>query len=448
MSNSTTSSTKKDSFTKPNIVILLADDMGWGDVGYHNPKVKTPNIDRLVKEGIELDRFYVSNMCTPSRAALLTGRYPGRAAMTKGVITPDRMDGLSPDEFILPEMLGEVGYQRRACIGKWHLGHSNVKYHPINQGFTHFYGHYGGQIDYFTHERRGELDWHRGFESDYTKGYSTDLIADESVRFIEESNEQDPFFLYVPFNAPHSPLQSMDEELALYNFDESRGIFKLTDEQLTGRNVERGRGNSQRQTYMAMVSSMDKAIGRILKSLEDKGIADNTLVMFYSDNGADPTEGGSNLPLKGRKGNFYEGGVRAPAVIKWPAYLDGKRKLDNIMGHIDIFPTLASLLGFNSPPKAFDGKNIMPLLRGEKQDLTRTFYLGRKGILTNQWKYVNGELYDIKNDPLEKNNLASSFPEEYEKMQNLLKAHKKQVEIDFKPDKSYKIKKEWKMMEN
>ncbi len=172
---------------KPNIVILVADDLGWNDVGYHGSEIRTPRIDSLAKEGIGLDRFYVTPVCSPTRAGLMTGRYPHRYGLRDAVIPPWRDFGLAIDEECMPQLLARAGYTRRACIGKWHLGHSKKVYHPISRGFTHFYGHYNGAIDYFTHKRDGELDWHRNFDSNYDEGYATTLLADESVRFINGS---------------------------------------------------------------------------------------------------------------------------------------------------------------------------------------------------------------------------------------------------------------------
>ena len=201
----------------PNIVLILADDLGWDDVSFHGQQIKTPNLDRLTREGVELSRFYVCPICSPTRAGLMTGRYPIRYGLMRAVLPPWREGGLDLDEVTLPQVLARAGYKHRGIFGKWHLGHSDVKYHPLRRGFTEFVGHYNGAIDYFTHEREGELDWHRGYESNHDKGYSTDLIADAAVDFIRRhAADNAPFLCYVPFNAPHSPLQAKEEDLDTY----------------------------------------------------------------------------------------------------------------------------------------------------------------------------------------------------------------------------------------
>jgi hypothetical protein len=179
---------------RPNVVILLADDLGWGDVGYNGSIIDTPNIDRLAKEGVRLTNFRVEPLCSPTRASLMTGRWPIRYGMGEAVITPWRKHGLATTEHTLANLMADAGYDRRAAIGKWHLGHYQEKYLPLNRGFTFFYGHYNGAFDYFTHTREKELDWHRNWESSFDEGYSTDLIGREAVRFIEENPKGKPFF--------------------------------------------------------------------------------------------------------------------------------------------------------------------------------------------------------------------------------------------------------------
>ncbi|MGB2823203.1 MAG: sulfatase-like hydrolase/transferase, partial [Phycisphaerae bacterium] len=266
---------------KPDIVIIVADDLGWNDVGYHGSEIKTPHIDRIAAEGVQLDRFYACPICSPTRAGLMTGRWPLRFGIMRAVIPPWRDYGLPPEEETLPEMLARAGYKRRGCFGKWHLGHSNRRFHPIDQGFTHFYGCYNGAIDYFTHMREGELDWHRQYAPAREEGYSTTLLAQEAAKFIADSpadpstgsGRTEPFFCYLPFNAPHTPLQAPPEYLQKYAH-------------LKG----------QRQKFAAMVACMDDGIGRVLRALDEKGIADNTIVLFFSDNGGGP--GASNTPLR------------------------------------------------------------------------------------------------------------------------------------------------------
>jgi arylsulfatase B len=210
------SSSGANAAVKPNIVFILADDLGWADVGYHGGYIKTPNIDRLAREGVELDSFYVAPMCSPTRAGLLTGRYPIRFGLARAVIPPWRNFGLDTGEITLAVVLGKAGYAHRGAFGKWHLGHHDPKWHPLARGFTHFHGHYNGAIDYFTHEREGERDWHVNYEPSDEQGYSTDLIADGAANFIKEHSKDGPYFCYVPFNAPHSPFQVPAKYLQQY----------------------------------------------------------------------------------------------------------------------------------------------------------------------------------------------------------------------------------------
>ena len=199
---------------KPNIVIIVADDLGWADVGFHSDRIPTPHLDRIAREGVELDHFYVFPMCSPTRAGLMTGRYPIRFGMARAVIPPWRHFGLDPSELMLPEALARAGYQHRGVFGKWHLGHNDTKWHPNSQGFTHFHGHYNGAIDYFDLTREGERDWHVNERASGEQGYSTDLIAGAASRFIaQHAKGAAPYLCYVPFNAPHSPFQAPEKYL-------------------------------------------------------------------------------------------------------------------------------------------------------------------------------------------------------------------------------------------
>ena len=283
---------------RPNILFIVADDLGWGDVGYHGSVIPTPNIDALAARGIEMNRFYTAPVSSPTRAGLMTGRYPSRFGIRKTVIPPWRDYGLDPEEQTLADMLAANGYAHRAIVGKWHLGHGRRAYYPLNRGFTHFYGCLNGALDYFTHEREGELDWHNDWESCRDEGYSTDLIADEAVRCIGGYASEGPFFLYVAFNAPHTPFQAPEDEIAEHISPEKFAA-------LTPREKDA-------YTYRAMVTRMDKGVGRILEKLERSSLVENTLVLFMSDNGGIPNlPGGSSCaPLRGHKGREWDGGLR------------------------------------------------------------------------------------------------------------------------------------------
>jgi len=415
---------------KPNIIIIAADDLGWNDVGYHGSDIRTPAIDRLAKSGVQLDRFYVCPICSPTRAGLLTGRYPHRFGLRDTVIPPWRKFGLDLSEQTLPEVFAGAGYKRRACIGKWHLGHYMRAYHPIERGFTHFYGHYNGAIDYFTLLREGERDWHRNFEPSAAAGYSTELLGDEAVRFIKDSREGEPFLLYLPFNAPHGPLQAPRKYLDEYGYDENAGSFtRKRKKTAAGKDAygAQGQGNRKRQTFAAMVTAMDDQIGRILETLDAEGLAENSIVLFFSDNGGTLKIGGSNKPLPGAKHSVREGGVRVPAVIRWPAGLNGSRKLDTLMGYIDVLPTLLGLAGGGKPAggKPLDGIDLSEVLRGEAKAPERTFYLGQKAVISQQWKLIEGKLYRIDTDPTEKRDVSGKNPAILERLSRELTAFEK-----------------------
>ncbi len=446
---------------KPNIVIVLVDDMGWGDVGYHGSKIATPVIDEFATEGVMLENFYVSPACTPTRVSLLTGRYAGRYSLQRGVITPNRRDGLSTDAKLISDVLKEAGYEDRACIGKWHLGHSDVKYHPLNRGFSYFYGHYGGMVDFYTHIRAGQLDWHRNFETSYDQGYTTHLIATEAVRFIENAEAEKPFFLYVAFNAPHVPLQAESAELDQNGFLMSKGLYSGPDpikgDQANYLPADRklrhfGQGNSRRQTYAAMVSSLDKSFGRILMALEECGMRENTLVLFMSDNGGHLENGASNSPLRGEKGKLYEGGVKVPAAIQWPAALKSGEIVRDLMAHIDVLPSLVDLVGEPGHDlQQYDGRSFLTHLpfksplHAQTEASSRLLYLGTDGLVTERWKLAYDELFDLSTDPYEKIDLSASMPLLYESLLDSLNFFRENINVPKKADKSYQVTSEWKM---
>lgn len=364
---------------RPNIVIILADDLGWGDVGYHGSAIRTPHIDRIAREGIEMDRFYAAPISSPSRAGLLTGRYPSRFGFRTAVIPPWRSDGLDDQEATLADLLGQNGYAHRAIVGKWHLGHTRKAHYPLQRGFTHFYGHLNGAIEYFTHNREGELDWHNDWESCYDKGYSTDLITREAVRCIGEYAKEGPYFLYVAYNAPHTPYEAPEEEIAEHiPLDEFRAI--------------EDKKQKNGWIYRAMVSRMDKGIGRILDAIEASGQMDNTIILFMSDNGGVPgmEPYSVSTPLRGHKFDEWDGGVRVSAAICWKkGFRQGGRKIDQVTGIIDVAPTLAEIIGARKAPKhPYDGISIYTVLKGEQERIERDMYLGVGAAVNHDWKLI------------------------------------------------------------
>jgi len=396
---------------KPNIVVIVSDDQGWNDVGYHNKDFRTPNIDRIAREGVELDRFYACPLCSPTRAGLMTGRYPLRFGVMCSVVTPNQKHGVPTDERLIPAVLADAGYTRRGCFGKWHIGHSHVKYHPLSRGFTHFYGCYNGAMDYFTHKREGELDWHRNHRPAREPGYATDLIAAEAARFVADSPADEPFFLYVPFTAPHFPMQVPEKYRQMYP-------------DLKG----------HRQSFAGMVTAMDDGIGKILKAVDAKGAADNTFVLFFSDNGAGI--GGDSAPLRENKTDVYDGGVRVVAAARWPAGgVCGGKKIAATMGYIDVLPTLMRLAGVGDHKgKPLDGIDVLDMMAGRGRGPKRPWYsfvgVGKKdrlAVIDGPWKLVyigppilatpetpaqaTIELFRILDDPNETTDLAGKHPD-------------------------------------
>jgi arylsulfatase B len=347
--------------------------------------------------------------------------------------------------------LETAGYQRRGAVGKWHLGHYKKELLPLNRGFTSFYGHYNGAFDYFTHTREGELDWHRNYETSHDEGYSTDLIGREAAIFIDNSHVDKPFFLYVPFNAPHDPMQAKPEDLATYA------------------NVKQ----QKRRIYSAMVDSMDQAIGVVLVALEEKKVADNTFVLFFSDNGA--LSWGNNKPWRSGKGSVYEGGVRTPALVRWPAGgLSGGSKVDGMMGMIDVYPTIKRLAGVKSKdPNPIDGIDVLDVMRGKEAAPVRDWFSyiaqgrpAQTALCDDTWKLVvtNGsvldvvldgggvespvvELFRLDRDPSESKNVLQDHPDVAAAMLKRLQAFRR-LKIDGFPSfqegrKGFKAPKDW-----
>jgi arylsulfatase A-like enzyme len=314
---------------RPNVVIIVADDMGFADVGFNGcTDIKTPNLDRLAASGVRLDQFYVQPVCSPTRAALMTGRYPMRHGLQVGVVRPWAQYGLPLEERTLAQALKDAGYET-AITGKWHLGHFQPEYLPTRRGFDHQYGHYNGQIEYFEHTREGGFDWHRNDKVNRDEGYSTHLIAAEAVKRIAKRDAKKPLFLYVPFNAVHGPHQVPEKYKAPY------GALK-----------------EPRRTYAGMMAAMDEAIGQILDALAANKMRENTLVLFTSDNGgAAPGSVTNNGPLRGGKGGLNEGGVRVAACAAWPGAIPAGGTVTQPLHAVDVYPTVLKLAGADAKQK-------------------------------------------------------------------------------------------------
>ena len=384
----------------PDVIIFVADDLGWHDVGYHGSEIRTPNIDSLARKGIVLEHFYAYPVCSPTRTALMTGR----SAISLGIVRPINAvteGGLPLDERILPQVFKDAGYQTFMC-GKWHLGASHVKYFPHNRGFDHFYGHLGGFLDYYDHVFTGGLDWQRNGKSVREEGYTTELIANEAVRLLHGRDKSKPTLLYVAFNAPHLPLQAPQSYIDKY--------ADIKDE--------------ARRTYAAMVDAMDAAIGKILAAVDEEGMTKDTFVIFFSDNGG-ARRAGSNEPLRGGKGTVFEGGIRLPAVMWWPGVLEGGRQWDQFITVHDLLPTLAAAIHTEvGNTKPLYGDNLWPALRDLKIVPRKDIIIGggrNFAVFHGEWKLVRAVargqsgpttyLFRIREDPDEKNNLAAENPD-------------------------------------
>lgn len=343
-------------------------------MSFHGGRIATPNIDRIAAEGAELARYYVAPVCSPTRAGLLTGRYPIRYGAMRAVIPPWRKGSLDPTERTFADVLAEVGYKHRAAFGKWHLGHSDKKYHPLRLGFTEFHGHYNGAIDYLTHEREGEVDWHSGLEPSDDQGYATDRIADAAVRFIRtHAGDPGPFLCYVAFNAPHSPFQAKEEDLPRYaQLPPTCGFYQS----FAGVDMEAGSKPRERNRRVlgAMVHSLDEGVGRILHALDQTGITENTFVLFSSDNGG--VRGiGENVPLRGCKATVFEGAIRVAAAARLPARIPRGHTVDIPLAKIDVLPTLMRMAGVeHHAGQPLDGVNELDVLTGERQALDRELF--------------------------------------------------------------------------
>lgn len=409
-----TSRSVQDGAKRPHIVHIVADDLGWRDVGFNGAAdIKTPNIDALATGGAKLTQFYAQPMCTPTRAALMTGRYPFRYGLQTSVIPSVSNYGLDTEEWLLPQTLKEAGY-KTAIIGKWHLGHADKKFWPRQRGFDYQYGPIIGELDYFTHDEAGVLDWFRNNEPVREEGYTTKLLGNDAVQLIEQHDSSKPLYLYLTFNAPHTPYQALREYIDRYP------------------NIE----DQTRRTYAGMVTCLDDEIGRVVAALEKKGIRENTLIIFHSDNGgtSNPMFAGvmadvskitipcDNRPFRDGKGSNYEGGTRVCALANWPGRIRAQ-EVDGLVHVVDLYPTVAALAGASTDKcKPLDGLDVWNVIsRGAASPRSEILYNlepYRAAIRQGDWKLVwrtvlpsSVELFNIPADPSETNNVASAHPE-------------------------------------
>jgi len=416
---------------KPNIIVVLADDLGNADLGYRGSKIKTPNLDKLANTGVRLESYYGQQLCTPARAALMTGRYPMRHGLQTFVIFPGHKYGLPTDEVTLPQALKGAGYSTW-MVGKWHLGHADKQYWPQNRGFDHFYGNLVGEVDYFTKERGGLVDWQRNGKFLKEEGYHTALIGDEAVKLIEAQDAAKPFFLYFAALAVHAPLQAPKEEIEAY-----ATIFD----------------DEEKRAYAAMLTNLDTQVGRLVEALERKGVRDNTIIFFTTDNGGirkmkAHAPGGkpaknppaSNGELRDGKSSLYEGGVRLPAIMNWPAKLK-PAVVKEPLHHVDVMPTLLAIAGARgSADHPFDGQDAWATLADGKpsphDDILINVELFRGAIRKGNWKLVkhvllpgSTELFDLSTDIGETRNVAQTHPEIVEDLTARLVAYAKEQKM-------------------
>ncbi len=414
--------------SKPNIVYFLVDDMGFADAGFNGCKdIRTPNMDELAKGGAVLKDFYVQPVCSPTRAALMTGRYPTHTGVYT-IVKPGAPWGLPLAERTLPQALREAGYTTAIC-GKWHLGEYQPAYMPTHRGFDHQYGHMFGAIDYFTKMRGNQRDWYRDDKPLAEEGYSTHLVAKEACRLIREQPADKPLFLYVPFNGVHSPHQVPESYKAAYP-------------NLSG----------VRQTMAGMLSAVDEAIGQITAALDESGMRKNTLIIFSSDNGGPgPGKVTMNTPLRAGKGTIYEGGMRVCAFANWPGKIPGGITIKEPVHGVDWYPTLLKLGGASLEQKlAPDGLDIWPVLTQDAKSPHDAILLmgttpGRAAVRMGDWKLLANasetdaeeesgndsetsgkvELYNLADDISESKNLAASHPEKVKELRARLDAYLK-----------------------
>ncbi|QGZ42086.1 arylsulfatase A-like enzyme [Pseudoduganella flava] len=395
---------------RPNILFILADDLGWADLSvYGNTDFRTPNLDRLAAQGVRLTQAYSNSaVCSATRFGLITGRYQYRlrGGLEEPIAGASDTIGLPPDHPTLPSLLKAAGY-RTALFGKWHLG-SLPNFGPLKSGYETFYGNYGGAIDYFTHKPgvgdNVKEDLYEGEVPVHEVGYYTDLLGDRAAAYIRRQTKDQPFLLSLHYTAPHWPWEGPGDEAVS---KEVTNIFHYDGGDL--------------KTYAKMVTALDASIGRVLKALEQKGLAENTIVVFSSDNGGERFS--KTWPFAGQKTELLEGGIRVPAIVRWPARIKAGQVSEQVAISMDWLPTLLAAAGTepaaSHPP---DGRNLLPVLVGDEKLVERTLFWrykanAQRAVRSGDWKYLklNGNefLFDLSKDQRERANLAAKFPDKF-----------------------------------
>ena len=431
----------------PNVVIILTDDLGWGDVSYHGSHIPTPNIDKLAEDGMELNRFYSNPVCSPTRASLLTGLHIFNHGVVRPFMNPAaEQTGMPPELKIMPQYFKEAGYQT-ALSGKWHLGTAKEEFWPTNRGFETSYGHMTGGIGYFDHTAAGRLDWHRNESSLREEGYSTELIANEAINIIKNKDQNRPLFLYVAFNAPHTPIEAPLQSIEKFSY--------LEDE--------------RDRVYAANVNALDNEIGKIIKAIEDEDLLEETIILFFSDNGPvfdiNPivkviapnliNAKGSTAGLSGSKTSALEGGIRVPAVLWWKGIIE-KEKSNQFFFIQDVLPTLLTAANIKTSDKdKFDGDDKWSnLLTGQIVPPRNAFIGARvisdeRALFNDVWKLYSAKpvlapvspsykLFNIIEDPFEQNDLSKQRPEIFNAMKKTITSYiERDVVGDMNPAHAY-----------
>ena len=431
----------------PNVVIILTDDLGWGDVSYHGSHIPTPNIDKLAKDGMELNRFYSNPVCSPTRASLLTGLHIFNHGVVRPFMNPAaEQTGMPPELKIMPQYFKEAGYQT-ALSGKWHLGTAKEEFWPTNRGFETSYGHMTGGIGYFDHTAAGRLDWHRNGSSLREEGYSTELIANEAINIIKNKDQNRPLFLYVAFNAPHTPIEAPLQSIEKFSY--------LEDE--------------RDRVYAANVNALDNEIGKIIKAIEDEDLLEETIILFFSDNGPvfdiNPivkviapnliNAKGSTAGLSGSKTSALEGGIRVPAVLWWKGIIE-KEKSNQFFFIQDVLPTLLTAANIKTSDKdKFDGDDKWSNLLTGKIIPPRNAFIGarvisdERALFNDVWKLYSAKpvlapvspsykLFNIIEDPFEQNDLSKQRPEIFNAMKKTITSYiERDVVGDMNPAHAY-----------
>ena len=442
----------------PNILIIVSDDQGYGDLrSYGSTEVIAPNLDRLAAEGVRLTDFYVTwPACTPSRGSLLTGRYPQRHGVYDMIrneapdygyqyppeeyaVTFERIGGMDTREVLLPALLKKAGYVS-GIFGKWDLG-MNRRFLPLARGFDEFYGFVNTGIDYYTHERYGAPSMYRDNRpTEEDKGaYCTDLFRREAMRFLRQ-NHQRPFFLYLPFNAPHSAsnldpdIRSGPQAPDRYKQMYPRLREGLRDGAAYGKPAKVATPEARRLRYLASITAMDEAIGEVLSFLDDKGLTRNTLVIFFSDNGGGG--GSDNRPLRGGKGKVFEGGVRTPCIVRWPGVIPAGSVSHEFLTSMEILPMVLGAAGA-APPEGvvLDGFDMKAVLQGRAKSARMEMFWERRSdraARVGNWKWVESAagsgLFDLESDIGESKDLSREKPEVLEMVRGRFAAWKRAME--------------------